>query len=111
MRKHRETILSRGHRVTSRWLDVDPSTMASVGARVDLEDIRASQVLIAFTEEASVGYTTGGRHVELGYAIALGLQICLVGRRENVFCHLPGIEVFESLESAVASMANGTGER
>lgn len=48
--------------------------------------------LIAFTERPRANLASrGGRHVELGMAIALSKTIVIVGPRENVFCTLPGI--------------------
>lgn len=105
MRLHREALVSAGHSVTSRWLDEAEGTQPAEAALVDLDDIRVSDYLIAFTESKEVGYYTGGRHVELGFALAQShVQIILVGGRENVFCHLPSIKVAHSLQMAIQMM-------
>lgn len=67
-------------------------------AEVDLADIDEADMLIAFTEPRvdNVSYTRGGRHVELGYAIAQSKEIHIIGPRENVFCHLEQLHVWES---------------
>jgi hypothetical protein len=37
----------------------------------------------------------GGRHVEFGAAVATGKRLIVVGHRENLFHHLPGVEFFD----------------
>ena len=61
-------------------------------AREDLEDLQVCDVGIFFTEEPLSTAGRGGRHVELGYALALAKRIIVVGFLENVFCCLPEIE-------------------
>ncbi len=52
----------------------------------DLSDLSAADTLIAFTEYPnSEGRGRGGRHVEYGYAMAVGCDLIVVGPRENVF--------------------------
>lgn len=88
-----------GHRVTSSWLAaeadapvldaadlaLDPSA-GIVPGRDCLADIRDADMVAVFTQEPS---TTGGYHVEFGYALALGKPIELVGPLLNVFHALP----------------------
>lgn len=88
-----------GISVTSRWLhgltdQTVPETKmldAELGefARQDLLDIRRADYLILFGESPEIGYTTGGRMVEMGYALALGIPVVLIGPHENVFSRLP----------------------
>lgn len=61
-------------------------------------DIKLSDLLVLLTESASalVGgtATSGGRHVETGFALALGKPVIVVGAPENVFHRLrakPGV--------------------
>ena len=85
---------------TSRWLDnhgldegfTYSSQRLALCASEDIEDIRAADVLVAFTETPDVGYTSGGRHVELGFALALGKPIIVVGSIENVFHQLCSVD-------------------
>jgi nucleoside 2-deoxyribosyltransferase len=91
-----------GHQSTARWLtgahekqgddskNFDVYTLAELGqyAARDIEDIRAADILIAYTESPDVGYTSGGRHVEFGYAAAIGLKLAIIGPRENVFMQI-----------------------
>ena len=93
-----------GINVTSRWLlglhDTPPEGVAPDSvehwrwcAEDDIADVDAADVLVAFSEPEGVvaGRGRGGRHVELGYAIAIGKPVIVVGYRENVFCCLPQI--------------------
>lgn len=94
-----------GIEVTSRWIqglheippegiEVDSHEHYQWCAEDDLADLDAADVLVAFTEPEGLiaGRGRGGRHVELGYAIAKGKPVLICGHRENVFCHLSEIE-------------------
>lgn len=103
-----------GYEVTSRWLtsedalapaELDGSGRAADLALMDLEDVRRAGICIAFTEpphETKPG--RGGRHTELGIALALGLRVVLVGPREHVFHCLPEIEQFATWDEARAAL-------
>lgn len=118
-----------GHEVTSRWIrgehempeigDADTTDeafntvtderRAEIGKRFaleDLDDLMKAECLIAFTEQPgqTKGRGRGGRHVELGFALALLSlrvsdsergqwmnQVVVIGPRENVFCCLDGV--------------------
>ena len=92
-----------GFTTSSTWLDetheINAGTLGaateltdaqvSEHATTDLLDVQRSDVLVLFTAP-SVGLapeqnTSGGRHVETGYALALGKPIVVVGEPENVF--------------------------
>lgn len=76
-----------GVEVTSRWLKA-PDELTDEHARKDLEDVARADVLLALNPDGWEERGTGGRHVELGYALALGKAIVLVGERSNIFHHL-----------------------
>jgi nucleoside 2-deoxyribosyltransferase len=107
--EYAERLRAMGHEVSSRWLlgeheakDVNPTKdEAAQWAREDLEDIDRSDMLIAFTEEPGSSYR-GGRHVEMGYAIARRLNLFVIGPRENVFYSIWGIKQFNSFDDAFA---------
>lgn len=101
MRQHATTISRLGHAVVSTWLQIDADTNPAQAARDDIDDLQASDAFIGFTEAPEGGYTTGGRLVELGWALRAGMPIVLVGPKENVFCHLPAIRFADSIEHAV----------
>lgn len=103
-----------GFVVTSRWLDsptslagsdLDPGGRGAELALMDLEDLRRSDICVAFTEEAEHPRPgRGGRHTELGIAIALGIEVVLVGPREHVFHTLPIIRQFSDWPSACRAL-------
>lgn len=88
--------------VTSRWLDggheLDDNApdheLAARWAAEDLDDLLGAHWLVAFTESPGhvQGRGRGGRHFEMGYALAAGIRVFVVGHRENVFCHMPEIK-------------------
>jgi hypothetical protein len=118
MRGVRDVLEALGHKVTSRWIDqhggnllesiiaeklnADPEAGAHY-AQVDLEDLSAANTLISFTSADGGG--KGGRHVEFGVAIGLGLHLVLVGPREHVFHTLPDIEWYPDLARLVMAWA------
>ena len=69
----------------------------------DLEDIRNAHVLLCFTDECS---TTGGFHVEFGYALANGLRPIVVGPCSNIFMALPGVVHFTRFSDDVVHYLN-----
>jgi nucleoside 2-deoxyribosyltransferase len=105
---YRERLEQLGHTVTSRWLkgnhqisnegiplnelglpfrgpDDQAAEMRARFAAEDLADVRTADMLVAFTEEPRSIKTRGGRHVEFGYALALGILVVIVGPEETVF--------------------------
>lgn len=109
---YREHLRMMGVEVTSRWLDgehraADEDLTANVDlahrfAADDLQDIRAADVLVAFTEEPRSGASRGGRHVELGWALASNKKILVCGPRENVFHCLGQVEVYPTWPACLA---------
>jgi hypothetical protein len=74
----------------------------------DVEDVTAADTLIAFTEDLMLYdnvpsvWARGGRHVELGMALALGMRVVVVGPRENIFTYLPQVEVVSSFDEFIS---------
>jgi nucleoside 2-deoxyribosyltransferase len=109
---------SAGHRVTSRWLlgnhqaeneQLHRGAEAERFAAEDLADVRAAALVVAFTEAPRTSNSRGGRHVEFGYALGIGIAVVIVGPRENVFgCLVPQ---FESWRDFTARSTALTGER
>lgn len=120
----RDVLESLGHFVTSRWIDChagkyltsftpehlnsDPEYCSTL-AKHDLEDLAAAETVISFTDAKGGG--KGGRHVELGYALALDKRVILVGPRENVFHTLPEIEHYSSWSSLARAFGSEWLER
>lgn len=84
--------LNEAHEITAGTQGAAPALSddeVAAHAQSDLWDLQRSQALVLFTA-AFVGVEGGGgRHVETGYAIALGLPVLVVGAAENVFHRLP----------------------
>jgi nucleoside 2-deoxyribosyltransferase len=98
-----------GHAVTSRWIDdadgADEKDNAAVCALRDVQDLELSDGIISFLEAPRTP-TRGGRHVEFGMAAAEGKRLIAIGaERENVFYHLPEVELFRDWQQALAALA------
>ena len=89
-----------GYIITSRWLTDNhsiPSAQEVEAARdsiplvgsefagKDVEDVRAADIFVMFSESPTSGVSRGGRHVEFGLAMAWEKKIIVIGPRENVF--------------------------
>ena len=74
-------------------------------AQDDYADVYEADALIVFTERTRSTHSRGGRHVEVGLALAWGKPVLVVGPLENIFYTLPfcahvdvwGPEVFDIL--------------
>lgn len=90
-----------GHAVTSRWLipglhEVGKSLNADC-QRNDLDDIDRADALVHLTATRENGYTSGGNHVEFGYALAKGKVLFVIGPKESVFHDNPRVYHFASV--------------
>jgi len=101
MKKYRELLKEHGVEITSRWLE-EPDNAAALGnwdaATIDLDDVRAADGMIFFSENPTERWPRGGRHVEFGYALALNKTIVVIGPKENVFHNLKDITHYESFD-------------
>lgn len=89
MRQYRDELTAMGHLVTSRWIDEDWSfepnfdgTGSEHKGLKDLEDIGMAFHVLFFTDVPS---TTGGYHVEFGYALGRGRTLSIIGPFLNIF--------------------------
>ncbi len=73
-------------------------------AQEDMDDVQAADALIAFTEPRR-GEGAGGRHVELGMALAWGKRLLVVGPREHLFHTLPSIEAYPTWTDALQALS------
>lgn len=93
--------------VLSTWLEGKHENKEGHGTRDEMEqwsndditDIIRSKLFICFTEDREAGYTSGGRHVEFGYALCLEKKIILIGQRENIFYNYYNIEQFNDFKT------------
>ena len=108
--RYAEELREVGHIVDARWLlgehqvhdgaleveaaEDDVPDEDVLFAREDIEDIDRADVVICFTEKPRSNSSRGGRHVEFGYALAMGKPIVVIGPRENVFYTLPQVEQY-----------------
>lgn len=93
----KDGLEAKGMTITSRWIenhleDLDPLTdvQRAQEAVHDLEDIDAADVLL-FLNTPEIPSTSGGQHLEMGYALAKGKPVYLVGPQTSVFHFHPGI--------------------
>lgn len=124
---YRAALQAIGHIITSRWLNgahqiapdgsplnaerekqfedmSDPrgAALRQAFLQEDMADVECADLLIAFTEQPRAdGGSRGGRHVELGLALAWEKQIIVVGPRENLFCWHESIKRFDSITDVV----------
>jgi hypothetical protein len=100
----RDRLVRFGIRSTARWLR-ELIARDDVAALACLADIAGADAFLLVNPEIVHGTGTGGRHVELGVALALGKPIVVLGGRENAFHHLRGVRLvpWESSMGAIAA--------
>lgn len=115
MRVYKDVVEAMGYPVTSRWLLQDPANGTPQGgfalahlntqgevaeamqrALMDATDIYEADIMVSFTDGQ---FARGGRHVELGMALAWVKTVVVIGPREHVFHCLPDVIWFEDWES------------
>ena len=107
MKRHAQELWDMGHWITSQWIwrnEDDEDEVSWRGyAEEDMIDLLKASTLIQFSDEQ---YTPqrGGKHVELGMAVAWHKRIYIVGPKENVFHCLLQCKRFDSWEECVESL-------
>lgn len=115
--EHADELEANGITCTSRWLrgghewtgtadEEIPVERLAQFAQEDLDDLNAADAVICFTESPRTGPARGGRHVEMGCALARGKPIITVGHRENVFYCLPHIFFVDDWPHALQLILN-----
>lgn len=104
----------RGAIVTSSWLQEphNPNTnlhdvsddLLEKYQKVDLDDIRRADGMVFFSQPPTVPTLRGGRHVEFGYALALGKPILVYGPKENIFHYNWRVTNVETWEDVLESL-------
>jgi nucleoside 2-deoxyribosyltransferase len=114
MNAYAKMLTRGGYTVTSRWLEGHNAVwsgyedlMLTAYAMADLEDIDKADTVISFTEPRGTPTTGGGRHVEFGYGYLKGKRMIIIGERENIFHHLPHIEIYSTLDAFLEAEENG----
>lgn len=103
-----------GHTVTSTWTDEVAAANCSLKdfppdyhekmALRDFEEIEAAEAIVLFSVDADTLTRRGGRHVEFGYAAGRGKTLYVIGPKENIFHHIPGVHQFDTWEQFVGSV-------
>lgn len=97
-----QKIGQQGYGITSHWLYKKPSGAGvytgspATWQEQDLADVDRADALVHVTARREDGYTSGGNHVEFGYALAKGKPVLVLGPRESVFHHNVGVQQFAS---------------
>lgn len=127
--EYRAQLQAMGHAVTSRWLDgqhqiandgtpigdngealvesgdEDGSALRQKFALDDLDDLLDADCIINFTEPPRSSVNRGGRHVEFGVALGIGVpHVIVVGYRENLFHWLADVDFYADWESCKKAM-------
>ena len=123
VREYCDSLLKLGHTPMSRWAygsrPITTGTTRSAPhlsdaeadtyAQGDLVDVSRSDCLIMLTEDASDilagGAASGGRHIELGYALAIGKTVIVVGDPENIFHRSGLVRRVDTWEEAIEQLA------
>lgn len=79
-------LLNDGIEHTSRWIFED-DILDARAAQKDLDDVARADILILINPPDWANQGTGGRHVELGYGLALRKPILLVGGHQSNLFH------------------------
>lgn len=93
-----------GHVCTSRWIYGNEEGMTtSRAAQMDLGDVDEADAVISMTLTPGSMFSSGGRHVEFGYALARGKRLIIVNSvgPENIFHELPQVMRARSIEDAI----------
>jgi len=104
----RDRLRREGLAVSSSWLDEEATDYNATleikveNATRDFMELDAADTIIVDTIDES---NTGGREVELGYAMGTNMQTILVGPERNVFHHIVDLWYpdWESLFSNIPS--------
>ena len=106
-----DALTERGHEIVSSWIYIPglreleisgiPEEKANI-AVTEIAEVCCADCLVVFTKEAPL-YSLGGRHVEMGIAMGNGIDVIVIGPRENVFHYHPSIRRYWSAEDALES--------
>ena len=109
-RKTAAVLEQAGIKVTASWLrgSADESSYPQdhyqEAAAADLRDIDGARFFVFLSEESQSRHGRGGRHVELGWALASGKTCIGIGPRENIFPFLPQVRFARDAAYAAAML-------
>jgi nucleoside 2-deoxyribosyltransferase len=102
----RNLLFDSGFECTARWILDGLSGDTTETAEGDLADVARADVLVALNPATWKDRGTGGRHVELGYALALKKPVLLLGVRSNVFHYLDGVWLASDVNDLVGQLTD-----
>lgn len=113
VRQLRDELVALGVEVTSRWIDAkleafNPTSEVDLqrAAENNFSDIERAVFLVAYNPKSRHMSGTGGRHVEMGYALARYKPVLYVGESlENVFHRAVGVYWIHDLAQNTAPLA------
>jgi hypothetical protein len=115
IRAHARTLMANGHDITSRWLKEEgdtnltatdtPLPILRAHAVRDVQDILMAEGFVMFGNPEGRTSRGCGRHWETGYAWSQNRPIWIVGRIENVFHTLPGIEIVQDMDELLEGLS------
>lgn len=106
MRRINDELIQIGHNPTARWINATATDDQAAAAVECFEDVMEADAVIKFSLPRGTYYKGGGRQTEWGLAITLNKRLILVGDREQVFDHFPGIDQFDTWEQARPFLRN-----
>ena len=112
METYANKIAENGHEITARWVYGGEDGLSRTEiALMDIEDVDRADAIISFTHPRGTMTTGGGRHVEFGYALAKGKKLIVIGAYENVFHHMPNVQIYSDLDSWLYDAVSSEHER
>lgn len=91
---------------TSGWISHGLTGDTNESAMADLADVAKADVLVALNPELWKTCGTGGRHVEMGYALGLGKPVIVLGSRTNVFHYLDTVDIALTVNDLVLKLTD-----
>jgi hypothetical protein len=103
-----QRLEAEGFGVTSTWLREDDE-LADKYAQLDLDDIGRSDALVLMNPDEWKNAGTGGRHVEMGFALGLNRHVVVVGERSNIFHYLDEVVICAEADLVTTLLAIDAG--
>lgn len=109
----RDRLIECGFIITSGWLNGQYPLYGNGNnldmekfSQMDLEDVTRAYCVVQITDVSiedknNKQQTKGGRHTELGFALAQGKHVFLLGPREQVFHFHPAVHQVNELDELI----------
>lgn len=90
MREWEKVVEAHGHVCTAQWICGKEKHMTTAEAgQMDLDDIDRADAIVSYVLPKGTMFSSGGRHVEFGYALAKQKILINIGTEpENIFHNL-----------------------